>query len=274
MFELPFDFLNGAVIASFFLVCAVRNIAPPAENHSLFTRVLALLMLLPAPLAEAAGAHALAVRQLMIAAVFLGGVLLMELGAARQPMASQWRDWYQRGWLARAIGRCGLPGWPSAFLFGVIAVGIWTAIAMIVMPMSGTWPRSAPGVAWLALLAFSGFMFPAALQQMLRAVPVPPTLLYFFGLGLPAILSGVALWLAESRLKITAMKTVMDWLPFSSFLFSLDGRERPAQVMFLQGAVVVLVLGFAWWQGRGYWRRLKEFEAADRVEAAKKTADA
>jgi hypothetical protein len=174
----PFDLVNGVLITAFFLISAVRNIAPPAENHSLFARILPLLALLPAPFAEAIGLHELAVRQLYIAAGFIAFVLMFELAAGRMPMATHWRDWYRRGLLSRTLGRMAMPGWPSALLYGVVLAILWAAIALIVL--SGLSPASrdhAVRVAWLALLALSGLAFPAVVGSFVRSTAVPRPLL-------------------------------------------------------------------------------------------------
>lgn len=266
--DLPFDIFNGVFLTGFFLVSAVRNVAPAAENHSLFTRILPVLMLLPAPFAEVFGAHALAVRQLYLSAAFLGFVLLFELASTRLPMPPQWRDWYKSGKFSCAIGRCSLPGWPSALLFGAIATALWVAVAFSVLSLAPSAPGGrghAPAVAWLALLAFSGIVFPAVMQSLLRAVPVSPALLYFSGLGIPGLLAGVSLWLAESRWKFTELKSFMETMPFSSFLFKLNARDQSPLIVVAQGVVAVLVLGLAFWQTRAYWRQLASFEARDRA---------
>jgi hypothetical protein len=268
LFEMPFDLLNGIFITAFFLVSAVRNIAPPAENHSLFARVLPLLVLLPSPFAEAIGAHALAVRQLYIAAAFLGFVVLFELGADRNPMPTHWRDWHGRGGLSRAVGRLAMPGWASAWLMGVAVTVLWAMCALVVL--SGASPGSrehAQHVAWLALLALGGLTFPAVMRSFAERLPVPRALFYFFGLALPALLAGVALGLAESRWKFTGLKAVMEAMPFSSFLFALNKTDPTPITFAAQGMVAVIVLALAAWQSRGYWQQLQTFEARDRAAA-------
>lgn len=264
LIDMPFDIFNGLFLTAFFLVSAVRNIAPVAENHSLFTRALPLLMLLPVPFAEALKAHGLAVRQLYLSAGFLAFVLLFELGVGRNPMPAQWRDWYRRGGLAAWMGRAALPGWPSAFLFGTIATAAWIACAFTVLPLSSVSQPESAKVAWLAVLAFSGIVFPAVLQSMLRAVPVPPLLMYFSGLGVPALFAGIGLWLAESRWRFTGLKSVMETMPFSSFLFGLNARDQSPLIITAQAAAAVVVLVLALWQGRAYWQQLVMFEARDR----------
>ena len=267
--EMPYDLLNAVLITAFFLVSAVRNIAPPAENHSLFARGLPLLALLPAPLAEAAGAHPMAVRQLYIAAAFLGFVLLFELASARVAMPTHWRDWHGRGALSRFVGRLVMPGWASAFTFGALMTAVWAAVAMVVLSgASGATRENAQHVCWLAVLAFSGLTFPAVVQSFVRATTVPRVVLYLLGLMIPAVLSGLALALAESRWRVTEFKTLMEVLPFSSFLFGLNRTDPGSMTYVAQGIVAVLVVLAAAWRSSSFWRTLKSFETRDREAAA------
>ena len=275
-FEMPFDLLNAVLITAFFLVSAVRNIAPPAENHSLFARVLPLIALIPAPLAEAFGHHRLAVRQLYLAAAFLGFVLLFELASARIPMPTHWRDWNRRGGLARFVGRLTMPGWSSAFMFGLLMVAGWALVEFVVLSGASAAAREqARRVAWLALLAFAGIAFPAVLQSFFGRLPVPRTLLYFAGLAIPALLAGVSIALAESRWKLTEFRSVMEVVPFSSFLFAVNKTNPSSLAYAAQGGVAAAVLLVGVWQTRSYWRQLRAFEARDRevAEAMAKERD-
>jgi hypothetical protein len=268
VFEMPADILNAALLTAFFLVSAVRNIAPPAENHSLFARGLPVLALLPAPLMEAFGAHNLAVRQLYIAAAFLAFVMMIELASPRVLMPTHWRDWYGRGALSRFAGRLMMPGWSSAFMFGALMTVAWAAIAVVVLGGgSGAASDHARHVAWLALLAFSGLAFPAVIQSFVRALPVPRALLYFAGLLLPVLFAAIALALAESRWRFMELKRLMEFVPVSNFLLSLNQKFPPTLAFAGQGAITLLILVVAVWQSRLYWRQLKTFEARD-AEAA------
>jgi ABC-type transport system involved in multi-copper enzyme maturation permease subunit len=272
--ELRTDILNVALLGAFFLVSAVRNIAPPAENHGLFVRLLPVLALLAAPLAEAFGAHALALRQLTIAGVFLGLVLLFEFAGARPVMPTHWREWYRRGALSRALGRLCLPGWPSVLAFALLATAGWAGCALAIV--AGATPASqkqAWHLAWLALLALSALTFPALVRSLLRERRFPPAIFYFFGLSLPAVASAAAIWMAESRWRFTGFRTVMETMPFSSFLFQINPRHnQPDFVLVAQGVVAVLVLAVALWHSMGYWRQLRVFEERDSKAAQRAVA--
>ena len=162
-----------------------------------------------------------------------------------------------------------MPGWPSALLVGVAIAALWAACALIVF--SGTSAASreqARHAAWLALLAIGGLTFPAVVRSFAGAIRVPRALFYFTGLGGPAVLAGVALWLAESRWKFTGLKTFMEAMPVSSFLFALNKTDPTPNALAAQGGIAVLMLVVAAWQSRGYWRQLETFEARDRAAAA------
>src|SRR5581483_5721562 len=244
--EMPFDAFNAVLITAFFLVSAVRNIAPIAENHGFFARLLPTLAMLPAPFAELFSAHALALRQLTIAGVFLMFVLLFELASTRLPMASHWRAWRRGGPVVRTTGRCSLPGWQSALLFAVFAAGLWTLLALVIIPTGSVPSRGkAEDAALVALLGLAGLVAPPTLQSYWRGLRLPAVALYFLGLVLPALLAGVALALAESRWHFTALRTLMEMLPFSSFLFALGATPVSNLVAFARLALAVAVLAAA-----------------------------
>jgi hypothetical protein len=195
---------------------------------------------------------------------------MFEMSTGRNPMPTHWRDWYKRGRFSRAIGRMAMPGWPSALLFGLVIVALWAALALVVI--SGATPLSrdqAIHTAWLALLAFGGLAFPTILLSFFPISHVPRPLIYFTGLAGPALLAGGALWLAESRWKITEFKTIMETMPFSSFLFGLNKRDPTPTIFAIQGIIAVLVIGVAVWRSRSFWRLLASFEERDRAAAEK-----
>jgi hypothetical protein len=133
---------------------------------------------------------------------------------------------------------------------------------------SGATRENAQRVCWLALLAFSGLTFPAIVQSFVRPAVVPRVVVYFLGLAIPAALSGLALALAESRWKITEFKTLMEVMPFSSFLFALNKIDPGSMTYAAQGMIAALVILAAAWCSRSFWRMLKSFETRDREAAA------
>lgn len=269
----PLDYFNVVLITLFFLVNAVRNVAPRAENYCFFARVLPLLAMFAAPVVHLIGAKNVARDQLFGAAAFLAFVLLFELALGRDPMPSHWRKW-RRDVFTRLIGHLSLPGWQSAFLFGLVAAAIWVLLVLILFP-SGTMTsrETALLIARLALLALAGLIFPAVVRSFFRPGSASPVLLYFSALIVPVLTSGVGLWLEQSKWKIVALKNLMMVMPVSSFLFALPGASasptlavagRLAMVQ-LAMVVAIAVLAVAWWQGRPYWHQLRLFEARDRV---------
>ncbi|MDO8542470.1 MAG: hypothetical protein Q7S40_18675 [Opitutaceae bacterium] len=264
LFELPFDLVNAVFLGAFFLVSAVRNIAPPAENHGFFVRVLPLLALLPAAFSEMFNADSLALRQLYIAGGFLALVLLVELASARLPMASQWRVWRRGGPVVRGTGYCSLPGWQSAFAYAMAATATWVVFALIIIPTGTPVTRSeAEHAAGMALLGLAAVVFPAVLRSFVRRRFFSPVLPYVAGIVLPVVLSWFTFWLAESRWKISAPKAVMEVFPVSSFFFGLANRNPATLVVVLQRLVALLVLGVALWQTRPYWDRLRALASSE-----------
>lgn len=265
VFTFPLDMVNGALIGAFFLVSAVRNIAPPAENHGLFARSLPVLAMGLAAMAAAYGAHAIALRQLYISGAFLAAVGLFELASVRKPMAPHWRDCQRRGLLMRGVGRCSLPGWESALGYVLVAAIVWIVLALIIIPTGTVSSRAfAERVAWLGLLAVAGLVFPAAARSFVQPRQIPPAVLYAIGLVAPVLLSWIGIGLAESKWKLTAVKSIMEVMPVSSFLFSASSRSAANVVLSLQGGIALLVIAAALWRTRPYWARVRAF---DRDEA-------
>jgi hypothetical protein len=267
------DLTNGALFTSFFLVSAVRNIAPQAENHAFFVRVLPVLALLPAPLLDGLGQHSIAVRQLYVSGVFLAIVLAIELASTRLPMAAQWRDWRRRGPLASTVGIGALPGWPSALLYAVVSGGAWMLLTLLVYPdgTSASHDR-ADHVVWFAFQLLAGLVFAALLQALGRGGRVEARIAFFTGIIAPVLLTLGAVWLAESRMQFTLARSVMEIVPGASALFAMNPQAfgHPAGVVepwitALQGMVAVLVLGAAFWVARPYWRLLVAYEIRDRA---------
>lgn len=253
---------DGAVLTLFFLVTAVRNIAPRAENHAFLARILPLLAMLPVEFAEALGAKDSAQVQLWLSALFLAFVLIVELSTSSWPMPSHWRTWSRRGPLGRLVGFCSLPGWPSAMAYMFVAGGLWTILALLVLPSTG--PRAmADKAAWMALLAGSALLFPVVVMSFFRFRTASTVLPYFMCLAVPAILSALAIGFAESQMHFTMFKALMEIVPFSAFLFGLN--EIDPALAFLQGFVALLVFTFAIGQSVPYWKQLGLYEARDRV---------
>jgi hypothetical protein len=268
LLDSPFHTVNAALITAFFLISAVRNIAPPAENHCFFTRVLPLVALLTAPFAEVVGAHDVAVRQLLFGAGFLAFVLVFELARPRWPLAGQWREWQRRGFFVRAAGRCALPGWESAFLYGVLATAVWSVFALIVLP-SGTVTSQevAEHAVWLAFLALAGLTFPSVAMASLRAVRGSPLMVYFCLLGTPPLIAGFGVLLTQTKWKILFLRAIAEVLPVSSFLFAAQPTEpQPTFIVLFAGVIAVAVLGAAFALSRPYWRQLVLFDVRDRKE--------
>jgi hypothetical protein len=147
----------------------------------------------------------------------------------------------------------------------------WSAVAMLVLAGASPAGVAPMRIAWMALLAFSGLTFPALIQSKVRSGAVPRVLLYFVGLVIPILLSGLALALAESRWKFTGFRSVMEVMPVSSFLFAMDRTSPTSAILVGQGVVALAVLLAAGVQSRGYWRQLKAFETRDR-EASRPAA--
>lgn len=260
----PFDLLNGAVLTAYFLVGAVRNIAPPAENHAFFTRVLPIAALVLAPVLAVFGAHELAVRQLYFGGSFLAFVLFLELLLGGTPTAAQWREWRGSA-LLRGVGCASLPGWPSATLYGTVGLVLWCGLALTVMP-DGT--MAARETAWygvqLGVLAFAAVLFPAVAQALVAARGVPGPVVFSTAILTPALLTALALWLGEDPWGVDLVRNVMTAVPVASVFFVLPGVTADPLAQQIGLVVAVLVILLALGLTRPYWHQLRLYAARDR----------
>ena len=64
----------------------------------------------------------------------------------------------------------------------------------------------------------------------------------------------MSLWLAESRLRLTSFKSVMEAAPVSSFLFALNKADPSVSMLVAQGFIMACLLAAA---GGGAVQRLK-----------------
>jgi hypothetical protein len=290
---------DGVLLLLFFLVAAVRNIAPPAENHSLLARSLPLLALAPvlvAPLVlPFAGSPAVAMYfaiQLLFAALFLALVSFAELSKLQQPMAVHVRAALKLSALSRVLLRMTLPGWPSALLYALLSSLLWAACAVTfalaasafsISQVNGvvgsgpfrlgnsqmlTWP-------WLAVLALEALAFPAVILSALRKPPRQPGGLYFviIGAGGTVLALGYALAVAYPRLDF--LPTVLSILPVASLIVNaFPSMVLPNPAIYVVQALVALgILAVAWHRTRPYWIRLDHLVARIRSEPDRPTPD-
>jgi hypothetical protein len=280
---------DGALILLFFLVAAVRNIAPPAENHSLLARSLPLLALAPVLLAPAVLAFSgtativgIFAAQLLFAALFLGLVCFGELSNLQQPMPVHIRAAAKLTALSRVLLRMTLPGWPSALLYTLLSSLLWAACAVTFAlvaanTLSGpvassgpfnlsnfqlfTWP-------WLAVLALEALAYPAVIISALRKPPRQVGGLYFVLLGSAGTLLAIGYALAAAYPKLDFLPGVLSVLPVASLIVNIIpgyNLDNPA-LYGLQGLVAVAILLLAWHRTRPYWNRLDTILARIRSE--------
>lgn len=251
---------DGLVVLVFFLVLAVRRIAPPAENHSPLARGLALLLLLPVvPLFNWGRTHDDAMFQMWFAVVALGLVSVIEISSLRIPMAVQVRAWWRRGAWGRWVGPLVLPGWPSAALF----TAFWLTLAAIGARM-GLIKFTAAGsmdMMWLFALLWTALVFPMLLLSFVPRVGRQAPLIYFIiqGLfGILCIMEGSSSVVEPANPLFEKFRWLFHVLPVSSFwLDTADMNTHPyisGRYFVGQFAMVVLVLGLVLWRMTFYWQ--------------------
>ncbi len=255
---------DGALTLAFFLVAAVRRIAPPAENHAFFARVLPLIAMLPVPLWALAGHATVAGGQFFFAGCFTLLVCATELGSVRTPMVVHLRPWLARGGLAHFVGRFALPGWPSALIYMIVALAAPTLGLMAVPGVVP--PHLVMRVAWLGLLALGALTFPvAALAVFERSAARSAGSVYGLVLGGMSVFGAIAAALAAGLpLRYGWIKDFARLLPVSGFWLSLGDTELSDSTMIVQGGLIFAALGFAWWQSHAYWQNLALIESRER----------
>lgn len=254
--------INGALVLVFFLVAAVRRIAPAAESHVLLSRGLPLLALVAVPVCRLAGSTTGAVAQLMFAGVFFAIVCAVELASLRLPMRAHWRAWAGRGMAGRVVGRLVLPGWPSALLYTLLIGLVLTGAALIpgLVP-----PSDALRIVWIAVLALGALIFPAVMMSVFesRAARAPGP---FYALVFGSMSTFAAIAAAMNSMfpaKYAGFEDFARILPVSGLWLSLGKNPLDASVMVGQAVFVAIVLGVAVMQSRVYWRLLTVYEVQD-----------
>ncbi len=119
---------NTVLVCLVALQVAAATVAPRAENHAGAQRFLALLLWLPLPLMRALELEEAALLSQLFLFVVVAGVLAWyHLSVRPSELHSHCRPF--RGWRA-VIGLPFQPGWPSAVVFLLLVVGLYTVTVM------------------------------------------------------------------------------------------------------------------------------------------------
>lgn len=254
---------NGAVLLGFFLVSAVRRIAPAAENLAAPTRIIALLPLLATPVFREVAGRTAGIQQFGFAAGFLAFVCWIELGGVVQAMPIHQETWARRSVLLRLPMRFLLPGWPSALLYALVA-------AMLVMGIV-CWPNltSSNTVAYttrLAVLALGALTLPVAIGEFL------PRLTSRMAGAFSVIVLGTS-GIFAAIVANTASGTWLDGmariLPGSSFWMAIPDKAERTEIMVGQVGFVVVTVLIALAQSLVRWKALSGEVRRRRLAAAK-----
>lgn len=255
---------DAALVLVFFLVAAVRNIAPPAENHTLLTRLLPVLALLPVPLVVVlSGPVSAAAGQLLFAGVFLVLVCATQLASYDLPMGVHFRTARKRTAGLRVFLRMTLPGWPSALLYTLFVTLLWVGCAAL-LPTPG---KISP--TWIAVLALTALVTPCLVMAV---APRPARFggsIYLVTLLTAGGLTPLVFALVATVPKLAWLKGIVAMVPVSSLLmvFIEPDATSDAQVA-IMGVLPLVAFGVAWWQAWPYWHYLGELERRHEAELA------
>jgi hypothetical protein len=256
-----------ALVTLVFLGLAVRRIAPPAENHALSARLLALALLLISGVAGLVvgpfgGSWAMAFGLEAIALV-----AAVEMAHDVMPMASHWRPWLGGGELRTLFGRLMLPGWPSAALFAAVGLGLIALMALVV-PNWRPAGASAAGFAWWMMLAWQALVFPAVVLSFL-----PPGSSmraggtgYFVVQGLFGTISLLAATNSTGYITGAHLAQTLDAICQILPVFSFWLVEKELRTGFSLGNMIgqlasfAVVLALVVRQSRNYWDTVARFD--------------
>lgn len=267
----------GACLVGYCLMMAVRWFAPPAENHAPGPRLMPLALALPIPLL--AGLTSSPEPTIVLTGLWgaaAGVIALIELASARELMAIHLRGEAGRGGLRRAVGAMLLPGWPSAALWlAVLLAGVVSVWGVVDWQSSEDLRFSA--VPWLAVLAWTGIVFPAVLVALLPTARRVGGVLYFVMhalLGIFAMMAGSSALGRKSPKLMQALDWVSHAVPTTSFWHAAIELKRPSDLLaveFGQAIGVSVTLALMLWLARPYWLavRLMRDAAANSAKPGK-----
>ncbi|MDR0902192.1 MAG: hypothetical protein LBM92_05420 [Opitutaceae bacterium] len=268
---------DAALVLVFCLIQAVRQIAPPSENHAASTRLISLPGFIPVPFLAWLKDANMAAGQLVFAVVAMLLMCGLEMMVRGAPMAVQARAWVGRGGWRALAGRTLLPGWQSAaeFAAGGIALSLVMVFAFLQPEM-----KHAAGFAWLLTQVWPALVAPMVL---LTFIPRLGRLGWLFFLGMQAtggVMSAIVISIYDSNEVLMWIKgvgrMVCSVLPVCSFWMdvkmmdraSIDGGIVARQVL-MMGALALLY----WWRTRPYWRRVRDLAGEGAAAGAGEAVD-
>jgi hypothetical protein len=266
--------LGGATLLTVgALEIASATIAPPAENHALRQRLIALTAWLPVPVLMA-----LRVDQSWIIAcsIFFGVVALLtafqHLSVPPMPLRTHLEPFARWGLPGKVASAFFQPGWPGAVLFLLLVAGM--------LALSGLWtaqkrPDREHFIATMALL-LAALMTPAALLNSLRWRPKFPIAGHLLVL---LVGGGMAIFLnlldTHDRWKLSDYPALGFFPPLG--LWAMPGLNSAHRELFTWQAVSIGMFGVCLaallLQSWRYWRRIAAIYAEIRRDRKAPTAE-
>lgn len=249
-----------------FLGLAVRRIAPPAENHSKWARLLGLFLLFGA-MALAMGGYPGANKVLAFGFVAVAVISAIELSRDCLPMRPHWAA-FSRGRVWRAwLGRLLLPGWPSASLFAAVVLGM-LAVGGLLVPSWQPTGTSGLAFAWWLMLAWQALVFPAVLLSFLPAA----SSMRAGGTGyfvVQALFGTISLVSATNSAGFIGgenfartLDAICQVLPVFSFWLGAEAMKNgfSAGNIIGQALALAVLVTLVWRQSRIYWGTVARFD--------------
>ena len=228
------NLVGAAALTALFLSWAAGRIAPDAENHARWKRVLALALvaLLPA-LVQASGDTAWMLSGLFVALPVCADALCER----PRPIPSLYAPFARRGTPGLLAGLFLLPGWPSGLLFTLLVGGLYGGLTILTMTPSTTeldLLASAPGA----------ILVPAALVLTFKPKAQKPGTAFFVLTLLFFVIAMIALALDASFPDLSLL--ALSLLPPVAFMLHLCGNGGelllPLTAMVTGAALVPLLV--------------------------------
>ena len=253
--------LAACLLMVLVLRAAAARVAPPADNHSVIKRGLAVTLLGLAALPLNPDFRQAFVAMLAVALAFVC------LDTTAEPISvapSAYRPYARWPGPLRALSLFTYPGWPSGVVFTTfIGAGV-AGLLISVGRLDGTvWPV-------LTLAFMVTVLLPIAFWRIPNKGP--PALLWAFGVHLVVNLGVVALGEALAILGVASRRTILVCgpLPLTGLVFdnSLDAAELGLGSVAMAGWLALTAL-LLLWRGRQDYRLLIATEARARREPSR-----
>jgi len=239
--------IGAFLLMMFLLEYGASTIAPPAENHALRKRILALVIL-------ALFVSVIVIKQaseLIYAGLFF--IVPICVDALCEPLhfvPSLYRSSGRGGWFGRVLRRMFYPGWPSGFIFFTFVMMVISAILIFEGP-------AFPKVAIFLTALIGTLLFPLAVILMFRPNSGNFMPAYII-IQLVMFIVSIVLYSAHMS-GISGLNFLSGLLPMST-LFVVFSRKAPTDLFLASSLFTAVSMLIILIKMTGPWRRISALE--------------